>query len=120
MSQKRSSCRLRKSPDFVCGSINKRFPHTIRKRDSDGSYSLRNGKEISDALRALMSSYPATHYARTEISRFRNQLIETISTAISFGEDRENHEFVHTRHPLVLMGTEFRAREGFGYALVCG
>ncbi len=93
--------------DFVCGSINKRFPNVIRRRDADGSYSLRNGKEISDALRGLMVSYPATHYARTEITRFRNLVNEATSTAISFGEVRENHEFVHTRHPLVLMARNF-------------
>lgn len=93
--------------DFVCGSINRQFPLAIRRRDSDGSYSLRSSKEISDALRGLMVSYPATHYARTEITRFRNLVNEATSTAISFGEDRENHEFVHTRHPLVLMARNF-------------
>ena len=93
--------------DFVCGSINKQFPHAIRRRHADGSYSLRNGKEISDALRGLMASYPATHYARTEITRFRNQIGESTSTLLSFGEDRENHEFVHPRHPLVLLARNF-------------
>ena len=93
--------------DFVCGSINKQFHNAIRRRDADGSYSMRNGKEISDALRSLMASYPATHYARTEITRFRNLVNESTNTAISFGEDRENHEFVHTRHPLVLTARNF-------------
>ncbi len=93
--------------DFVCDSINKHFPNAIRRRDAKGSYSMRNGKEISESLRGLMVSYPATHYARTEITRFRNLVNESTSTAISFGEDRDNHEFVHTRHPLVLMARNF-------------
>ena len=93
--------------DFVCGSLNKQIPNAVRRLGADGTYSLRNSKEIGDALRGLMASYPAAHYARTEITRFRNRISEAASTALSFGEDRGNHEFVHARHPLVLLARNF-------------
>ncbi len=93
--------------EFVCDSINRRVPDALRTRGTGGSYSLRKSTEISDALRELMTAYPATHYARTEITRFRNDVNETANTLVSFGEDRDNHEFVHPRHPLVLLARNF-------------
>ena len=95
--------------DFVYGSLNKRMKEPIRNLGFNGSYSLRRSKELVDALRGLMSSYPASHYARTEIARFRNHVSESSSTAVSFGIDLDNHEFVHARHPLVLLARKFES-----------
>ena len=93
--------------DFVYGAINDRIPDAVRRIGDDIAYAVRKSGVLSDALRSLMMSYPGTHSARTEIARFRNSVSESASILISFGDDRENHEFVHPRHPLVLLARRF-------------
>ena len=95
--------------EFVNGSLDKQIPGAMRNLRAEGSYALRCSTELGDALRGLMSSYPGSHYARTEIARFRTLISESSSTKVSFGIDQDDHEFVHARHPLVLLARKFES-----------
>ena len=89
--------------DFVHGTLTNRLPDSMRRTSKADRFEVRGTGELRDALQRLLRDYPSAHYARTEIVRFRRRLEEQKRIEASFSEEREISEFVHTRHPLVLL-----------------
>lgn len=89
--------------EFVHASFERKFPGTM-KRATGGDYEVSGTARIRDALQGLLAAFPSSHNARTEIARFRRLLDEERRIRISFSESRDNVEFAHIRHPLVLLG----------------
>lgn len=89
--------------DFVHGALERHLPNTLRKSATAGQFRLVGSAELRDALQRLLQSYPAASNARTQIVRFRDRTRQRANTRVSFtGEDPEA-EFVHARHPLLLL-----------------
>ena len=89
--------------EFVYASIESHMPGIMKRASGNTEFELVKSEILQDALRALLASYPTTHYARTEIIRFRNRLIQDGLVKATFSGDKEGMEFVHTRHPLLLL-----------------
>ena len=91
--------------EFVHASLERSLTGTM-KRVSEDSFEVNGTRQILDALQGLLRSYPPTHYARTEVARFRRRLDEekTKTLRISFSGNEHGAEFAHARHPLVLLG----------------
>ena len=94
------------SPEDLAGfahdAIKRHLPNSMRQT-GDGEFELSVTGDLRDALGRLLTTYPATHYARTEIARFRNRVDKPEKTRVSFREDSYGGEFVHARHPLLLL-----------------
>ena len=88
--------------EFVYASLDNHIPNSIRRTSAHSEFEIRATNDLNDALSALLRSYPASHNARTQVVRFRKR-IEGGWTKVSFLESRDDTEFVHTRHPLVLL-----------------
>lgn len=89
--------------DFVHGSLERHLPNTLRKTAIAGQFKLVGSADLRDALQRLLQSYPSASSARTQIVRFRDRTRQQANTRVSFtGEDPEA-EFVHARHPLLLL-----------------
>ena len=89
--------------EFVHFAIDRHFHGNMTPLKASGEFSLAGGNDMRVALNGLLRSYPATHHARDEIIRFRNRIAERGRTRVSFAEDRDGAEFVHPRHPLMLL-----------------
>ncbi len=87
--------------NFVLTIFDKEFPKSMHKLVDD-LYEITGTKELNEALRTLLRSYPSLHNARTEINRFSKRL-EVGKVRASFEAGHETDEFVHVRHPLVLL-----------------
>ena len=90
--------------EFVFAAIERYSPGSMRRMAHQGEFEIAGSTRLGDALRGLVASYPATHYARTEIVRFRNRVGQPGNTRVSFLGDSDEAEFVHVRHPLLLLG----------------
>ena len=88
---------------FVYSTLERHLPKSLAHTSEDLSFDVIRNDDLRDALRGLLMSYRATHHARTEISRFRNRIGESRRTRVSFLGEREAEEFVHVRHPLLLL-----------------
>ncbi len=89
--------------DFVHATLTNRLSNSMRRTPKESRLEVRGTKELQDALQRLLREYPSAHYARTEIVHFRRRLEEQKRIEVSFSKDKEVSEFVHTRHPLVLL-----------------
>ena len=90
--------------EFVHATIERRLPKSMRSVVSDvGEFEVTRSDTLRDALSSLLQAYPATHSARHEIVRFRNKILESKNTRVTFTRETEDAEFVHARHPLVLL-----------------
>ena len=89
--------------EFVYISIERYVPNSMKRRAVTGEFEVVGSAALQDALRGLLTAYPATHYARTETTRFRNRVGQSGKTLVSFLDGDENAEFIHLRHPLVLL-----------------
>ena len=90
--------------EFVHATINRHLPGSMRPVGSDiGKYDVLGSNALKDSLGGLLQSYPATHSARHEIVRFRNRISDEKTTRVTFTGEDEPAEFVHARHPLVLL-----------------
>ena len=89
--------------EFVYASLERNLPGSIRRVAKD-SFEVSGTGQIQEALQGLVRAYPAAHNARTDIARFRRHLGEEKKMRISFTASRKEAEFVHPRHPLVLLG----------------
>ena len=96
--------------EFVYASIESHFPDSMKRTPVGGEFEISSNSALRDGLQRLLRAYPATHYARTEIVRFRNRMDEQKRAKVSFLGDGEDMEFVHARHPLVLLARHM-ARE---------
>ena len=84
-------------------TIEEHLPNSMRVSATDGEFNVVRSEELRTAVQGLLASYPATHYARTEIARFHNRIRQQRNTRVSFNEERDGVEFVHVRHPLLLL-----------------
>ena len=89
--------------EFVRTVFERHLPKTVRATTVEGQYVLTGSQELRDALQALLTSYPVTHHARTEIVRFRSQMDQQRRLSVSFHGEGDGVEFVHARHPLMLL-----------------
>ena len=89
--------------EFVHFAIDRHFAGNMTPLKTDGEFSVAGGENMRVALNGLLGAYPSTHYARDEIVRFRNRIAGRGRTRVSFAEDRDGAEFVHARHPLMLL-----------------
>ena len=89
--------------EFIHTSLSHNIPGSMNRIAAD-CFEVSGTGQIRDALQGLLTAYPPTHYARTDIARFRKRLDEEKRIRVSFSETGDNIEFVHARHPLVLLG----------------
>ena len=89
--------------EFVYASIERHLPDSMQRGSVPEEFEVIGGSALQNALRGLLTAYPATHYARTETNRFRNRVAQPENTIVSFLDEGEGTEFVHLRHPLVLL-----------------
>lgn len=83
-------------------TLNEQFPNSTKKLPGEGAYEIVGTKELREALRGLVTAYPPSHYGRTEIGRF-NKRLEDGRVKVDFLRDQGQAEYVHVRHPLVLL-----------------
>ena len=89
--------------EFVYASIEHRLSGSMKRTAILGEFKVLRNDDLHSALQGLLQAYPATHYARTEIVRFRNRVGQSRRTSVSFVEGGEGVDFAHIRHPLVLL-----------------
>ena len=89
--------------EFVHFAIDRHFSGNMTPLKTSGEFSVAGGADMRVGFNSLLRAYPLTHYARDEIVRFRNRIAERSRTRVSFVEDRDGAEFVHARHPLMLL-----------------
>ncbi len=87
---------------FTHAAIEHHLPNSM-KQTAMGEFEISGSDSLRDALGSLLTAYPATHHARTAIVRFRNQVGQTAKTRVSFLAEGDETEFVHARHPLLLL-----------------
>lgn len=89
--------------EFTYTAIERHIPNSMRQTRVECEFDVITNDNIQDALGGLLRAYPATHSARAEMVRFRNRLSKARRTRVSFSGEREEAEFVHVRHPLLLL-----------------
>ena len=89
--------------DFVYAALERHLPNTLRRTATAGQFRLVNGADLEDALKRLQRSYPAASNARTQIVRFRDRARRRATANVSFTGEHSEAEFVHARHPLLLL-----------------
>ena len=89
--------------EFVYASIENRLPNSMRRAATPGEFEVVGSDSLRNALQGLLVSCPPTHFARPEIVRFRNRISQQGKTRVSFVEEMDTAELVHTRHPLLLL-----------------
>ena len=96
---------------FVVSVLARNLPNSIVPTTVDGQFDVISSQGPRDALQGLLTSYPATHHARIEIVRFRNRMDQQRRLRVSFVAESEEVEFVHTRHPLMLLARHLERRQ---------
>ena len=99
--------------EFVVSVLARHLPNSIVPTTSDGQYDVISSQGLRDSLQGLLASYPATHHARVEIARFRNRMDQLRRLRVSFAAEGEGVEFVHTRHPLMLLARHLERNQLF-------
>ena len=89
--------------EFTFTSIERHIPNSMKRTATAGEFEVVGSDNLRDALQGLLVAYPSTHYARTETVRFRNRVGQPGNTKVSFLGEIEGREFVHARHPLLLL-----------------
>ena len=89
--------------EFVLTILERHFPNSMRATTDGTQFTLVGNEDLHDSLQGLLTAYPATHYARVEVARFRNRLNQQRRLRVSFVGESEGVEFVHARHPLMLL-----------------
>ena len=97
--------------EFVLSVLANHLPNSIIETTVDGQFDVISSQGLRDALQGLLTSYPATHHARIEIVRFRNRMDQQRRLRVSFAAESEGVEFVHTRHPLMLLARHLERRQ---------
>ena len=70
--------------EFVHASLESRFTGSLRRTSNEDQFDVSGTGRLRDALQGLLRAYPSTHYARTEIVRFRKRLEEQKKIKVSF------------------------------------
>ena len=96
--------------EFVLSVLARRLPNSMVLTTVGGQFDVISSQGLRDALQELLTSYPATHHARIEIVRFRNRVDQQRKVRVSFDAESEGVEFVHTRHPLMLLARHLERR----------
>lgn len=101
--------------EFVYASLEGHIPNSVRResKSKDGQFEIRGTVELRDALTGLLRTYPSSSHARTEIVQFRNRTDPRKPTKVSFSEHADDVEFVHIRHPLVLLARHAAREQPF-------
>ncbi len=89
--------------EFVHSTLDSHLPNGIGQRSVSCEFEVIGTQGVKDAVQGLLRSYPASHHARTEITRFRTRLDQQRRTRVSFVGHGDGLEFAHARHPLVLL-----------------
>ena len=97
--------------EFVLSVLAHHLPNSIVSTTVDGQFDVISSQGLWDALQGLLTSYPATHHARIEIVRFRNRMDQQRRARVSFAAESEGVEFVHARHPLMLLARHLERRQ---------
>ncbi len=97
--------------EFVLSVLSRHLPSSIDATASDDQIDVISSQGLQDALQGLLTTYPATHLARVEIVRFRNRMDQSKKLRVSFAAESEGVEFVHTRHPLMLLARYLQGRQ---------
>lgn len=96
--------------EFVHAALGRHLARSMKQIGED-TYEIGVADQFRDALQALLRDYPPTHFARTEITRFRRLLEERERVRISFSGSEDDAEFAHARHPLVLLARRLARNE---------
>ena len=105
---------------FVHASLIKHLPNSVKEEPAENAFEISANRDLRDALQELLRDYPTSHYARTEIVRFRKALDDRHKVRVSFSEPEEEAEFAHARHPLVLLGRRLSRRPVSDIPYCCG
>ena len=97
--------------EYVLSVLARHLPNSIASTTDGGPFDVISSQGLRDALQGLLTSYPATHHARIEIVRFRNRMDDQRRVRVSFDAESEGVEFVHTRHPLMLLARHLEKRQ---------
>ena len=97
--------------EFLVSVLDRHLPNSVVPTTVDGQFDAINSQDLQDSLQKLLISYPATHHARIEIVRFRNRMDQQRRLRVSFSAESEEVEFVHTRHPLMLLARHLERRQ---------
>ena len=97
--------------EYVLSVLARHLPNSIASTTDGGPFDVISSQGLRDALQGLLTSYPATHHARIEIVRFRNRMDDQRKVRVSFDAESEGVEFVHTRHPLMLLARHLEKRQ---------
>ena len=62
--------------EFVHSTLESHLRGSTRRASVESDFEVRGTQDLRDALHGLLQAYPASHYARTEIVRFRNHIAE--------------------------------------------
>lgn len=89
--------------EFILTVLARHFPDSVKTTTDGGKFEVINNEGIHDALQKLITAYPATHQGRVKIVRFCNRLHQQRRLRCSFVGEAEREEFVHARHPLMLL-----------------
>ena len=89
--------------EFTLTVLARHFPKSVRRTTDETKFEVINNEGLHDALQRLIKAYPAAHHGRVEIVRFRNRLHQQRRLRVSFTGEAEGEEFVHIRHPLMLL-----------------
>ena len=97
--------------EFVLSVLGRHLPNSVMMTVFDGQLDVIGSQGLRDALQGLLTSYPSTHHARIEIVRFRNLMDQQRRLRVSFAAESEAVEFVHTRHPIMLLARHLERRQ---------
>ena len=97
--------------EFALSVLGRHLPNSIVSTTVGGQFDVMSNQGLRDVLHELLTSYPATHHARIEIVRFRNRMDRQRRVRVSFDAESEGAEFVHTRHPLMLLARHLERRQ---------
>ncbi len=93
----------RELAEFMLSVLTRHLPNSITPTKVEGQFNVIRSQGLLDSLQKLLTSYPAAHHGRSEIVRFRNRMDQQRRLRIQFAVENEGVEFVHARHPLMLL-----------------
>ena len=95
--------------DFVHGVVGRYLPNSLRLTTNPAQFRVANSDGLLEALQDLLRSYPAASNSRAQATLFRSRLRENSNLKVSFSGEDPDADFIHARHPLVLLA---RSLEG--------